>query len=184
MRRTIPAIATAVLSACSVFGLSSNEPAQRSVLLQYDAALTPADSLAASVIGGAPVTMYPIARAVAIDTRAPDKAFVALTPTPRITDFDSAGPRCSALSLYIATTNRPTTADSSIVASIGIRIPGFAQDQPRDQILGDFNRSTLRHVLSGINLLADDANLAVVDLELEGCPFIEADHAGEARAPR
>jgi hypothetical protein len=169
----IPIAAIALVGACSLLGLSNDDiPAVRSVLLQYATPPTSADSLAASTIGAGPVTMYPIINSMEIPTRVSDSILRTLNPTPAVTDFDSAGPNCGGLTLFVATVGTPTIADSLAIASVGIRVAGFQQDSKRHDVLGDFPRSKLSAVLSAINQLAGDTNIVDADLELEGCPFL------------
>jgi hypothetical protein len=160
---------TLVVSACSS---SLDVPPSRLVLLQYSSVPTAADSLAASQIGGGPVTIYPIITTMTVRTRVATSAFAALNPQPRITDGDNISPGCGEPSVFFTTHYLVTANDSAAAALAGILVLMYSRN--RTEFAGTFDRTMLNSLLSQIGGLAADTNIATVDLDMSGpCPGLD-----------
>ena len=156
--------------ACAPTAPGGEPTAPRVVLLQYATAPTSADSLEASAIGAAPVTMYPVINSMGFVTSAVASAFASMQPKPTVSDFNTMGENCSRLSLFAATFQTPTSADSVAVASLGVRVVGFGQDTSWHEVVGDFDKSSAGSVLAVVGHLREDLNINVADFDAGPCP--------------
>jgi len=156
--------------ACAPAGPSDEPTLPRTVLLQYATAPTSADSVQASAIGAASVTMYPVINSMALVTSVAVSAFASMQPKPTVSDFNTIGMNCSRLSLLVATVQTPTSADSLAVASLGVRVVGFGDAPNWHEVVGDFAKSAAGSVLALVHHLREDPNINVADFDVGPCP--------------
>jgi hypothetical protein len=156
--------------ACASSDAGNGSTLPRIVLLQYATAPTSDDSLQASVIGSAPVMMYPVINSMGLVTRVPASEFAVMHPQATVSDFATIGGNCSRFSFFAATVSTPTSGDSLAVASLGIRVAGFGDDTLWHEVVGDFDKSAATTVLSMVERLHEDSNIVDADFDVGPCP--------------